>query len=250
MIGKGDPMQYGVDHAEVYDVVFRSRGKNFADEAAAVGRLVRSRFPGADSVLDVACGTGAHLETLAKLFSHAEGLEYAPAMRAVAQRRLPGLSVHEGDMRRFSLGRVFDAVTCLGNSVACMSTAAELDAAIARMTEHLTPGGVLVIEPWWFPENFIDGYVGGHLVREDDRVITRVTHSRREGDKTRMEVRFVVADASGFREFTDVLLVSLFTREQYESAFERAGCAVELLPSLSLDGGRPNGPGLFAGVRK
>ena len=83
---------------------------------------LRSRLPAAKSLLDVACGTGAHLETFAKLFEHAEGLEFAPAMREIAERRLPGLAVHGGDMRGFDLGRAFDAVTCLGNAVACASS--------------------------------------------------------------------------------------------------------------------------------
>lgn len=247
---KGSTMQYGPDHAELYDVVFRSRGKNFEAEAEAVGQLVRSRFPAASSVLDVACGTGAHLATLATRFDHAEGLEYSAAMHAVASKRLPELAVHHGDMRDFRLDRAFDAVVCLGNSVACMTSQDELDTAIGRMADHLVPGGVLVVEPWWFPDNFLDGHVGGHVVTEEGRVIARLTHSRREGDRTRMEVRFVVADTDGIREFIDVLMVSLFTREQYLTAFERAGCTAELLDSLSLEGGRPNGPGLFVGVRK
>lgn len=243
-------MQYGPDHAAVYDLVFRSRGKNFEAEAAAVAEVVRSRFPEAGSVLDVACGTGAHLETFAALFDHAEGLEHADAMRALAQERLPQLAVHPGDMRDFHLGRTFDAVTCMGNSVACTSSTAELDAAVGSMAAHLVPGGVLVVEPWWFPDDFIDGHVGGHLVHDGGRVVSRTTHSSRVGDKTRMEVQFVVADPTGIRSFTDVLVVSLFTRAEYESAFERAGCAVEFAPGLSLENGRPNGPGLFAGVRR
>lgn len=243
-------MQYGPDHADVYDVVFRSRGKNFEAEAEAVARLVRARLPGARSVLDVACGTGAHLETLVAVFPHAEGLEYAPAMREVAEKRLPGTTVHAGDMRDFRLGRTFDAVTCMGNSVACMSTTAELDAAISRMAAHLDPGGVVVIEPWWFPDSFIDGHVGGHLVAEDGRIISRITRSTRQGDRTRMEVRFTIADRGGIREFTDVLDVGLFTREQYLAAFARAGCATEFVAGLSLEGGRPNGPGLFVGVAR
>jgi hypothetical protein len=108
---------------------------------------------------------------------------------------------------------------------------------------------VLVVEPWFFPENFIDGHVGGHTVIEQGRVISRVTRSTREGDKTRHEVRFVIADSSGIWEFTEVLMISLFSGEQYFSAFERAGCTVELVDGFTLNG-RPNGPGLFVGTHR
>ena len=244
-------MEYGHDHAELYDLVFRSRGKDFAAEAEELAALVRDRNPAAVTLLDVACGTGAHLERLAGLFEHVEGVEIAPAMLSVAQRRLPDVDLHPGDMRDFDLGRTFDAVICIGNAVACMLTSQDLDTAVARMAEHLDHGGVLVVEPWWFPGNFIDGYVGGHVVREDGRAVSRLTRSVREGLTTRMEIRFTVADRDGVRDWTDVLVTSLFTREEYEAAFERAGCTVDFLENpLQLADGRHNAPGLFVGVRK
>jgi trans-aconitate methyltransferase len=243
-------MEYGADHAEFYDVVFQSRGKSFEGEAKKLAEIVWSKFPGAQSLLDVACGTAAHLETLAGLFEHVEGIDFSLDMLAIAKRKLPHVPLHSGDMRTFELERTFDAVTCMGNAVACMSTAEELETAIGRMACHLVSGGVLVVEPWFFPENFLDGHVGGHTVVEDGRVIARVTHSTRQGDKTRHEVRFVIADSNGICEFTEVLMVSLFRREQYAAAFEQAGCTAELVDGFSLGNGRPNSPGLFVGTRR
>jgi hypothetical protein len=138
----------------------------------------------------------------------------------------------------------------MGNAVAEVDTPAELAVAVGRMAAHLGPGGVLVLEPWYFPEDFIDGYVGGHMLTDAGRVISRMTHSTRQGRKTRMEIRFVVADRSGFTELTEVLLTSLFTRQEYETAFTRAACTTEFVPGFALADGRPNGPGLFIGVRE
>lgn len=243
-------MEYGFEHAELYDQVFLSRGKDFAAEAEGLTALIRARRPDASSLLDVACGTGAHLETFAKHFEHTEGVDHSPGMRRIAEERLAGVQIHPGDMRTFDLGRTFDAVTCMTNAVAEVDTPTELVRSIGQMAAHLAPGGVLVVEPWYFPENFIDGYVGGHMLREDGRLISRMTHSSRHGRKTRMEIKFVVADRAGFREFTDVLMTSLFTREEYETAFEQAGCATEFVPGFTLADGRPNGPGLFVGIRR
>lgn len=242
-------MQYGQEHAELYDVDFPDRGKNLVAEAELVARLVRSHRPHASSLLDVACGTGAHLETLAGIFSHVEGVEYALAMREIAGRRLPGVTIHPDDMRDFRLGRTFDAVVCLGNAIACTASVAEMRAAIERMVAHLDPGGVLVVEPFWYPENFIDGYVRGHLATEEHRVVTRITHSRREGDRARMEIRFLVAERSGIRDVREVLDIALFTHTEYLDAITRTGCTVDLVPGLALDGGRPNAPGLYVGIR-
>ena len=242
-------MGYGAAHAELYDPVFLSRGKDFEAEAEGLNRLVRSRLPGARSLLDVACGTGAHLENLAKHFDHVEGLDHSPAMREVARGRLPGVAVHPGDMRDFELHRTFDVVTCMGSGLAEADSPEQMADSVARMSAHLAPGGVLIVEPWYFPDNFLDGHAAGHLFREGGRVVSRLTHSARRGDKSRVEIRFMIVDSSGFREFTEVVVKYLLPQERYEAAFERAGCSVEFVPGFSLADGRPNSPGLFVGVR-
>ncbi|MEU6647378.1 class I SAM-dependent methyltransferase [Saccharomonospora sp. NPDC046836] len=237
-------MAYSHAHAELYDAVFLSRGKDWAAEAEQITAMIRARRPGARTLLDVGCGTGAHLAAFATMFDHVEGVEPAEAMREIARERLAGTAVHPGDMREVRLPRTFDAVTCLGFAVAYMPDSAALDTAIARMAAHLEPGGVLVVEPWWTPETFLDGYVGGHLVRENGRVVSRVTHSIRRGGATHMRIHFVVADAGGIRQFHEDEVNTLFTTEQYRAAFDRAGCEVEAVP------GAAQLPGYLVGVRR
>lgn len=237
-------MAYGQAHAEFYEDLFRSRGKDWAAESQLITDMVRARRPGASALLDVACGTGAHLETFARLFDHVEGVEPAAAMREIACRRLPGTAVHASGMCELRLRRTFDAVTCLGFAIAYMRDTAALDAAIARMAAHLVPGGVLVVEPWWTPERFIDGYVGGHMMRENGRVVSRITHSVRHGGATHMRIHFVVADADGIRQFHEDEVNTLFTDGQYATAFDRAGCDIERVP------GAEDLPGYLVGVRR
>ncbi|WP_093798914.1 trans-aconitate 2-methyltransferase [Streptomyces sp. Wb2n-11] len=220
---------FGHDLAEVYELVYRSRGKDWAEEAAETSRLIRERLPAADSLLDVACGTGAHLETFDGFFGHTEGLELSAAMLERATGRLPGVPLHQGDMRAFDLGRSFDAVVCLFTAIGYLRSLADMRAAVATMARHLRPGGVLVVEPWWFPERFLDGYVAGDLASDEHRTVARISHSTREGRTTRMEVRFVIGEAGGIREFTEVDILTLFTREEYLAAFADAGCPAEYL---------------------
>lgn len=235
---------YGQQLADVYEAIYRSRGKDWSEEADYVSSLIRSRRETASSLLDVACGTGAHLQAFGERFADVSGLEVAPAMRNLAVRRLPDTTVYDGDMRDFALGRVFDAVTCMFCSIAYLSTVAEMRSAIAAMVHHVPLGGVVVVEPWWFPEHFIDGYVAGDLSQEEGRTITRVSYSTCRGNTTVMQVHFTVADASGIQEFTEVDLLTLFAREDYVRAFEAAGCRVEFLE------GAPTGRGVFIGVRQ
>ncbi|QFU86886.1 bifunctional 2-polyprenyl-6-hydroxyphenol methylase/3-demethylubiquinol 3-O-methyltransferase UbiG [Amycolatopsis sp. YIM 10] len=243
-------MDYDPEHAELYELVFNSRGKDFDAEADKHAQLILSRFPEAKSLLDVACGTGAHLAAFAKRFDHVEGVELTPAMRDVATTRLPRSAVHLGNMVNFDLGRTFDAVTCLGNAIGEVGSAEEVAATVARMAAHTVPGGVVIVEPWWFPELFIDGYIGSHLAEDDGRVVARVSHSTVHEGRSRIAFEAIVADSDGIRKFSSVLSVGLFTREEYESAFERAGCTVEFVPALQLGDGRATSPGIFVGVRQ
>lgn len=234
---------FGAEHAEVYELVYRSRGKDWAAEAHDVLARARELRGDVGSLLDVACGTGAHLETFGACHDDVEGLELAPAMLKRARRRLPATTIHAGDMRDFDLGRAFDVVTCLCTSVGYLDTTAELRAALRCMAAHLTPGGVLVVEPWWLPERFLDGYVGSDLVRDGDRVLARVSHTRRRGDTAHLEMRWVVGEPAGLRSFTLVEAFTLFTREDYLTAFEAAGC-----PATYHEGWL-TGRGIFVGVR-
>jgi len=242
-------VEYGTQHAEVYDLVFAGRGKDFGAEAQRLNELVRARCAEAESLLDVACGTGAHLETLAGLFAHVEGVEMAPAMQLLAEERLSGVTVHEADMLTFDLGRRFDAVICVGNSVACLDSVEELRTAVTRMAAHLRPGGVMIVEPWFFSAAFLDGRVDGNLYKHDGRVISQLTRFVTTGDRIRMDAKFVVADPAGFHEFDETLSARAFPRSDYTAALSDAGLSVEFVRGFSWADGRPTAPGLFVGVR-
>ncbi|QEU96277.1 class I SAM-dependent methyltransferase [Streptomyces kanamyceticus] len=234
---------YGQELAKVYEIFYRSRGKDWTAEAEEVTRLVRARMPEAGTLLDVACGTGAHLATFREQFDTVEGLEIAPSMLELARQRLPGLTFHDGDMRDFALEDTFDAVVCMFCAIGYLGTVEELRAAVRAMSDHLSPGGVLVIEPWWFPEDHVEGYVAGDLGKEDGLTVARISHSTRQGRATRMEVRFLVGESAGIKEFTEIDVLTLFTRDEYTQAFLDADCSVEYLP------GAPTGRGLFVGIR-
>jgi SAM-dependent methyltransferase len=235
---------FGPDHADVYEATYRSRGKDWAAEARDVTGRVRRLRPDASSLLDVACGTGAHLETFRTCFDLVEGVEIAPAMRERAERRLAGVPIHDEDMRSFALGRTFDVVTCLFTAVSFLDTVDEMRRAVRCMVDHLTPGGVLVIEPWWLPEQFIEGYVGSDLVHDGDRVVARVSHTHERDRAAHMEVRWLIGEPTGLRSFTTTEVFAMYTRDEYLAAFEDAGCAVE------YHEGWLTGRGLFTGLRR
>ncbi|GAA5062171.1 SAM-dependent methyltransferase [Thermocatellispora tengchongensis] len=236
---------YGADTAAIYDQQHRARGKDYEGEARYVAEQILARFPGARSLLDVACGTGGHYEPFRAYFGTIEGVDLSEPMLRIARAAHPGAVFHRGDMRDFDLGRTFDAVTCLFASIAYVASQAELRRALERFAAHVVPGGVVAVEPWWFPETFLDDSVSRAIVEGEGRTIARVTHTVRDGDASRMEAHYLVAEPGvGVRHFTETHRAMLFTREQYEDAFVRAGLKPEYLA------GTQSGRGLFVGVRE
>jgi len=120
-----------------------------------------------------------------------------------------------------------------------MADEQQLHTAIRRMAAHLAPGGVLVLDPWWFPENFIDGYVMAEVARDDCRSVARVSHSVRTdtGSSMCITANYLVGEPTGIREFRTHDTLSLFREEQYADAFTDAGLAVEYVPAAATDRG-------------
>ncbi|MFI9629587.1 class I SAM-dependent DNA methyltransferase [Streptomyces sp. NPDC052042] len=237
---------YSDEIAAVYDLVHEGKGKDYRREAEEIAALVRAERPDTGSLLDVACGTGQHLRHLTRLFGHVEGVELSPDMLALAAGRNPDVALHQGDMRTFRLDRRFDAVICMFSSIGHLRDTAELEATLGRFAQHLTPGGVILVEPWWFPESFTPGHIGASLTEAGDRTICRMSHSVLEDGATRIEVRYLVAHAEdGVRVLTESHRISLFPRSAYEQAFKNAGCEVRY-----LEHGGSGRPGLFVGTHR
>ncbi len=215
--------------AHLYDLIYGF--KDYGKEAADLVTLLRDRNADASSLLDVACGTGEHLRLLRPSFDLVEGVDVEPDMLAVARAKLPDVVFTEGDMRTFDLGRTFDAVTCLFSSVGYMADVAELRAAVARMAAHLAPGGVLVIDGWVHPDAWLPGgNVMAQAETDNDTAVARVVRSRRDGDRTHLEMRYLVATRDGFDSIEETHVLTLFGDQDYRSAFEEVGLDPEVLP--------------------
>lgn len=215
------------DLIEDYDQFYPARGKDYAAEAARAVGFIRDRKPDANSLLDIACGTGAHLRHFANAFDEVAGLELSGEMLEIARKKLD-VPLHQADMRDFSLDQRFDAATCMFSSIGHMADVTELTAALTCIARHVVPGGVIFVEPWWFPGTFLDGHVAGDVVEVDGRTISRVSHSRRAGRFTKMEVHWVVAEsATGPKHAVEHHEITLFEQQEYEAAFVAAGCKVE-----------------------
>jgi SAM-dependent methyltransferase len=226
---------------ELYDLFYGA--KDYAREAVRVRDLVRDRQPSAASLLDVACGTGAHLAHLQRWFK-VEGVDIDDGLLAIAKDRLPGVPLHRGDMRTLELGTTFDAVTCLFSSIGYVQTVDGLHQAVASMARHLAPGGLLVIEPWLTPEALDPSYLGEPIVvaRPGLRAV-RMNGIRVEQRRSTLDLHYLVGRPGTVEHRVEEHVLGLFTDDEYRASLEAAGLAAEHDPEGLI------GRGLWIGTR-
>lgn len=234
-------MSYGKSTA-YYDAIYAA--KDYVGEVERLRQLIAQHGHGAGgTLLDVACGTGKHIAHLQAHFA-VTGLDLVPGLLEVARVRCPDVTFVQGDMVDFALDQRFDVLTCLFSAIGYVQTEDRMRTAVVNMAQHLAPGGVLMIEPWFAPEDWIPHTPHMHTVDEPELKIARLTVSERFGRISRNDMHFVVATPDGVTHFVERHELGLFTHDEYMTAF----AAAELDTTHDPEG--LIGRGLYIGVRQ
>ncbi len=130
---------------------FQSRLRKDAPVFAAIVR----RF-GIGRALDAGCGTGFHSILLARAGAEVTGIDLSADMvrRAGENASRAGVTIRffqsalpeSGGLVRPAGGGAYDAVFCLGNTLAHMSDDGALDATLENFRGGLRPGGTLIVQ--------------------------------------------------------------------------------------------------------
>ena len=227
--------------ARIYDAIYS--WKDYVAESAAIHTLIQQhkRTPG-NTLLDAACGTGQHARRLRAHYA-VEGFDLDTELLAVARERCPNCAFYVADMVDFDLGKQYDAVTCLFSAIGYVVTAERLNAAIVSMARHVKPGGVLIVEAWFSPDEFRSEGVFSRFVEEPDLRIARMHAGHVEGNISYLDFHYMVGTPEGVEYFTEQHKLGLFTVEQYRAAFDAAGL------ETTYDPQGISGRGLYIGVK-
>jgi SAM-dependent methyltransferase len=209
---------------EIYDKLYGF--KDYKKESDLLVGTIRSKMPSAHTLLDVACGTGMHLQYL-KLTFDAGGIDLVPGFAAIAKKRNPELDIYVGDMRRFRLSKRFDVITCLFSAIGYMQTKKDLDRAMANMARHLTESGILIVEPWFVPAEWHAPTAHATFVDEPELKIARMSTSLKKDRLSIMEMHYLVCTPQQTKHSSEVHKMGLFTKEEMIDSFEKAGLETE-----------------------
>ena len=226
--------------ARYYDAVYS--WKDYGAEAARLHDIVQRVNPFARTLLDVACGTGRHLEFF-RAHYRVEGVDLDPELLSIAAKRLPGVPLHQADMAHFDLGHTFDVVTVLFSAIAYVKTQERLDATVANLARHTAPGGLVAFEPWILPGDYEYDTVHATFVDDSDLKIARINTAGPTGPVNVLEFHYLVGTPEGIEAFTEHHEIGLFSHEQYARALVRAGLTAH------HDREGLMGRGLYVGVK-
>lgn len=229
--------------AQVYDIIYSN--KDYKTEAAQVRELIEKHgTSGGRELLDVACGTGIHLQHLAPHFD-VTGLDLDENLLERARLRLPNATFHHADMRDFDLGKQFDAVTCLFSSIGYAATEEGLIAAVSRLAHHAKPGAVVIVEPWFYPGQLSEHYVSTrHVDRGPQSQVVRMSRTSIADNVSTLHFHYMVGTPQGIETFAEEHHLTMYTQRQYLLAFELAG-----LENITNEMPGISGRGLYLGTK-
>jgi SAM-dependent methyltransferase len=127
--------------ARFYDRIMGDR----AEEIARIQAYISRHRPGARSLLELGCGTGAILAGLAPRLA-VTGVDRSPDMLAAAATAVPGARLVEADMTSFALPDRFDVIICVFDTLNHLPSFGSWTSLFVRVHEHLADGGLFVFD--------------------------------------------------------------------------------------------------------
>lgn len=183
--------------AKYYDKIKSS--KDYKSECDRIHSLIKEfKKSKGKEMLDVACGTGNHIQYLKKHYN-ITGIDLDKEMLKVAKKKFPGIKFYQGDMRTFKLKKQFDIIVCLFAAISHMTSKTQLRKTIKNLSNHLKPGGILILESFITPDSFTPNFVHAVYVNEPDLKIYRVNTIKRKDNIALIDFHVLVADKTGVK---------------------------------------------------
>jgi SAM-dependent methyltransferase len=130
------------EYAKFYD---NDSSTDNVSKAKFLEGIIQRLDPKAKSILEIACGTGNVLDPLSNHYE-VSGLDLSPKMLDIARAKLPGVQFYLGDMTNFELGKKYDVILCIFDSINHVLDFAQWESTFDRVKAHLNEGGVFIAD--------------------------------------------------------------------------------------------------------
>lgn len=231
------------EFADIYDLIYSF--KDYKKEVKKIKKLIKKyKSTDGSELLDVACGTGEHLQYLKDSFI-CTGVDINEGILNVAKNKVKGATFKQADMINFDLNKKFDVILSLFSSIGYVKTYANLEKTIVNFANHLKQGGVLIIELWFTKSTYWVGLPSMTTYDGDDIKIARLNTTKIENDLSVMEMHYLIVEKNkDVKYFVDKHELGLFDTDKTLELLKKAGLKVEFLKD-----GLMKERGLYIGVK-
>ena len=214
--------------AKYYDLIYS--WKDYKKETEKLNQLIK-KYKNSDGnkLLDVACGTGNHLEYFKENFS-CTGIDLNEEMIDIAKSNISDVTFNQADMIDFNLDDTFDVILCLFSSIGYVKTYENLEKTIGNFFNHLKSGGILIIEPWFTKSAYTVGLPSMTTYDGDDIKIARLNTTKVKNNLSVMEMHYlIVKKDKDVKHFVDRHELGFFEIDKFLEIMKNAGFKAEFL---------------------
>lgn len=204
---------------------------DYAEQCTFAQRVFRTfaSSPGMD-YLDLACGTGRHLQLMQQQGFQPHGLDNSSAMLEQAAVRCPQAQLQLCDLAEFEQENSFDLITCFLYSIHYSHPTARVQQTLERCFAALRPGGVLLF-------NAVDA----RGIQNDEGVTTYLEenneqlsfqsgwHYRREGEVLDLQLTITRTLPSGQQQWRDHHTMTALTFPQLQALLLQIGFELDVM---------------------
>jgi trans-aconitate methyltransferase len=214
-----------------YDFFYEhNRLINYQQDVQTLENLLQEHHPKAKTILDIACATGKHAALLSQRYI-VDGLDINPDFAAAAQRRNQTGVFIQGDMTSFKMDKRYDVVICLSSSIGYVEHYTNLVKALKNFYEHLAAGGLLIVEPWFTPEEVGTGGSLNLITAETGQYkFARMVNSQRSEYASILSFAYMMGTIEKVDTLQEEHRLGLFTVDEMKSAFIEGGLRVQYEP--------------------
>ncbi len=176
-------------------------------------------------ILDVACGTGTHIKFFPKKYK-VYGIDYSKEMLMIARKNNPNVKFFHRNMVDFRLKLKFDVILCLYGSIGFVQTVGNLNKTLKNFSDHLKPGGILILVPWSNTEDFKEKIVTDKVKNPNIKIVRMENVQRSEPNKVNITYHYLIGANNRVKYLTGVYNCGLFSKQQYVKSIKKAGLKI------------------------
>ena len=159
-------------YATYYDLYYQS--KDYQKEAEFILSLAADHAPPPNTLLDMGCGTGRHMNEFCQSGLNCDGFDQSLDMIESAKKRYPKLNIVQGNLTSFRNSKKYDLVVSLFAVMGYLVSNKDLIAGFRTASEHLKSGGLFIFDSWFGPAVLNEKpEERTHIYQDQDQLITR-----------------------------------------------------------------------------